>query len=113
MLFKFPWLIFCWTAPVTLSFTFVNENSKYNISTEKPFLPVKMCAWLFIQNLPSTYWRIGNPSEVLKVGQYVNAKIMEIDTEKKKIELSMKELEEPELDIKANEEPAKEEKIEE
>ena len=57
--------------------------------------------------------RIGNPSEVLKVGQYVNAKIMEIDTEKKKIELSMKELEEPELDIKANEEPAKEEKIEE
>ena len=57
--------------------------------------------------------RIGNPSEVLKVGQYVNAKIMEIDAEKKKIELSMKELEEPELDIKANEEPAKEEKIEE
>ena len=57
--------------------------------------------------------RIGNPAEVLKVGQYVNAKIMEIDTEKKKIELSMKELEEPELDIKANEEPAKEEKIEE
>ena len=57
--------------------------------------------------------RIGNPSEVLKVGQYVNAKIMEIDAEKKKIELSMKELEEPELDIKANEEPAKEERIEE
>ena len=57
--------------------------------------------------------RIGNPAEVLKVGQYVNDKIMEIDTEKKKIELSMKELEEPELDIKANEEPAKEEKIEE
>ena len=54
--------------------------------------------------------RIGNPSEVLKVGQYVNAKIMEIDTEKNKIELSMKELEEPELDIKANEEPAKGEK---
>ena len=45
--------------------------------------------------------RVGNPSEVLKVGQYVNAKIMEIDTEKKKIELSMKELEEPEIDLKA------------
>lgn len=47
--------------------------------------------------------RIGNPSEVLKVGQYVNVKIMEIDTEKKKIELSMRELEEPELDIKGAE----------
>ena len=47
--------------------------------------------------------RVGNPSEVLKVGQYVNAKIMEIDLEKKKIELSMKELEEPEIDVKAEE----------
>ena len=47
--------------------------------------------------------RVGNPSEVLKVGQYVNVKITEIDTEKKKIELSMKELEEPELDIKVSE----------
>lgn len=56
--------------------------------------------------------RVGNPSEVLKVGQYVNVKIMEIDTEKKKIELSMKELEEPEIDLKA--EPAKEDvKVEE
>ena len=43
--------------------------------------------------------RIGNPSEVLKVGQYVNAKIMEIDQEKKKVELSMKELEEPVLEL--------------
>ncbi|MBP3284742.1 MAG: 30S ribosomal protein S1 [Clostridia bacterium] len=59
--------------------------------------------------------RVGNPSEVLKVGQYVNAKIMEIDTEKKKIELSMKELEEPEIDLKADvkTEPVKEEKAEE
>lgn len=47
--------------------------------------------------------RVGNPSEVLKVGQYVNAKIMEIDQEKKKIELSMKELEEPEIELKAKE----------
>lgn len=38
--------------------------------------------------------RIGTPAEVLKVGQYINAKILEIDTEKKKIELSTKELEE-------------------
>ncbi len=47
--------------------------------------------------------RVGTPAEVLKVGQYVNAKIMEIDVEKKKIELSMKELEEPEIDLKAEE----------
>ena len=47
--------------------------------------------------------RVGTPAEVLKVGQYVNAKIMEIDTEKKKIELSMKELEEPEIDLKEKE----------
>jgi len=45
--------------------------------------------------------RIGTPAEALKVGQYVNAKIMEIDMEKKKVELSMKELEEPEIDLKA------------
>ncbi|MBQ7668217.1 MAG: 30S ribosomal protein S1 [Clostridia bacterium] len=38
--------------------------------------------------------RIGTPAEVLKVGQYVNAKILEIDPEKKKIELSTKALEE-------------------
>lgn len=47
--------------------------------------------------------RVGNPSEVLKVGQYVNAKIMEIDLEKKKIELSMKELEEPEIALETSE----------
>lgn len=59
--------------------------------------------------------RVGNPSEVLKVGQYVKVKIMEIDTEKKKIELSMKELEEPEIDLKAEvkTEAVKEEKVEE
>lgn len=48
--------------------------------------------------------RIGAPAEVLKVGQYVNAKIMEIDLEKKKIELSMKELEEPTIDLEVKEE---------
>ena len=55
--------------------------------------------------------RIGNPSEVLKVGQYVNAKIMEIDQEKKKVELSMKELEEPVLELA--EKASAEEKVEE
>jgi len=57
--------------------------------------------------------RIGTPAEALKVGQYVNAKIMEIDMEKKKVELSMKELEEPEIDLKAEvKEETAEEKVE-
>ena len=37
--------------------------------------------------------RIAKPDEVLKVGQKVNAKIINIDLENKKIELSIKELE--------------------
>lgn len=37
--------------------------------------------------------RIAKPEEVLKVGQKVNAKIINIDLENKKIELSIKELE--------------------
>lgn len=59
--------------------------------------------------------RVGNPSEVLKVGQYVNVKITEIDMENKKIELSMKELEEPAIDLKVEEkeENKEEEKVEE
>ncbi|MBR2786945.1 MAG: S1 RNA-binding domain-containing protein [Clostridia bacterium] len=37
--------------------------------------------------------RIANPGEVLKVGQKVNAKIINIDIENKKVELSIRELE--------------------
>ena len=37
--------------------------------------------------------RINRPDEVLKVGQKVNAKIINIDVENKKIELSIRELE--------------------
>lgn len=37
--------------------------------------------------------RISKPEEFLKVGQHVNAKILNIDKEKNKIELSIKELE--------------------
>lgn len=42
--------------------------------------------------------RIGTPNEVVKVGQYVNAKITSIDVENKKIELSMKALEEEKIE---------------
>ena len=37
--------------------------------------------------------RIAKPDEKLKIGQEVNAKIIELDKENKKIELSIKELE--------------------
>ena len=36
--------------------------------------------------------RIGKPGDVLKVGQVVEAKITELDTEAKKISLSIKEV---------------------
>ena len=52
--------------------------------------------------------RIGTPAEALKVGQYVNAKIMEIDMEKKKVELSIKELEEPTIELAAAKEETSE-----
>lgn len=42
--------------------------------------------------------RIGTPNEVVKVGQYVNAKITSIDVENKKIELNMKALEEEKIE---------------
>ena len=42
--------------------------------------------------------RIGTPNEVVKVGDYVNAKITSIDVEAKKIELSMKALEEEKIE---------------
>ena len=37
--------------------------------------------------------RITKPEEVLKIGQKVNAKIINIDLENKKVELSIRELE--------------------
>ena len=45
--------------------------------------------------------RIAKPDEVLKVGDKVNAKIINIDTENKKVELSIKELEGTSEDINA------------
>ena len=94
-----------------------NINAKYNVGdvTEVKierivpfgaFAQIELGLEGLIHISQISHKRVGNPSEVLKVGQYVNAKITEIDTEKKKIELSMKELEEPELDIKASEKAA-------
>ena len=49
--------------------------------------------------------RIGKPAEVLTVGEEVDAKIVNIDTEKKKISLSIRALLEPQAEPAA-EEPA-------
>ena len=44
--------------------------------------------------------RIANPSEKLKVGDVVKAKIIELDTKNRKIELSIRELEKEALEEK-------------
>ncbi len=41
-----------------------------------------------------THTRIAKPQDVLEIGQMVNAKVVEIDLDKKRIELSIRELEE-------------------
>lgn len=53
--------------------------------------------------------RLGNPAEVLHVGDEVDVKITEIDNDNKKISLSIRELLEPEI----NDEQAAEEAVEE
>lgn len=47
--------------------------------------------------------RIGNPSEVLSVGQKVEAKVVEIDAENKKIELTIKGIEENQATLQQEE----------
>ena len=44
------------------------------------------------------YKNPNTPNEVVKIGDYVNAKITSIDVESKKIELSMKALEEEKIE---------------
>jgi len=51
----------------------------------------------FIHIAQISYNRINQPSDVLKVGQEIQAKIVKIDNENKKIELSIKALLEPEV----------------
>ena len=41
-----------------------------------------------------THTRIAKPQDVLEMGQMVSAKVVEIDLDKKRIELSIRELEE-------------------
>lgn len=48
--------------------------------------------------------RIAKPDEVLKIGQKVNAKIISLDTENKKIELSIRELEGTSNELNENQE---------
>lgn len=56
---------------------------------------------------------IGTPAEVLKVGETVKAKIMDIDFDKKRVSLSIKALIEPPVEEAVVEEPVAEETVEE
>ena len=63
----------------------------------KPFgafveLPNGLEGLVHISNI--THTRIAKPQDVLEIGQMVKAKVVEIDLEKKRIELSIRELEE-------------------
>ena len=50
---------------------------------------------MYIHISQIAYKHIGTPAEVLKVGDVVKAKIMEIDFDKKRVSLSIKALLEP------------------
>ena len=52
--------------------------------------------------------RLGNPAEVLHTGDVVDAKITEIDNEKRKVSLSIRALLEPEVEEVVEEAPAEE-----
>ena len=64
-----------------------------------------------------SYKHIGTPAEVLKVGDIVKAKIMEIDFDKKRVSLSIKALLDPpaieEVEVPAEETPVEEAPVEE
>ena len=62
-----------------------------------------------------SYSRIGKPADVLKIGEKVNVKVLEIDDEKKRISLSIKALLEPPVveEAPAEEAPAEEAPVEE
>lgn len=60
-----------------------------------------------------TYKRIAKPQDVLEIGQVVTAKVVEIDESKKRIELSIRELEERPVEESKNEDSAHEDNAKE
>lgn len=54
-------------------------------------LGIKTNGLLHISNISDTF--ISNPADVLSINQHVKVKVIDIDTERKRIQLSMKELE--------------------
>lgn len=75
----------------------VGDIVEAKVVSMKPFgafveLPNGLEGLVHISNI--THRRIAKPQDVLEMGQMVRAKIVEIDLEKKRIELSIRELEE-------------------
>lgn len=52
---------------------------------------------------------VKQPSDVLEIGQMVHAKVIDLNLEQKRISLSLKDLEGPELETEESEEPDEEE----
>ena len=75
----------------------VGDVVEAKVVSMKPFgafveLPNGLEGLVHISNI--THTRIAKPQDVLEMGQMVNAKVVEIDLDKKRIELSIRELEE-------------------
>ena len=97
------------TKKISLGYKKAEDNPWLNVGCEvgdvveakvvsmKPFgafveLPSGLEGLVHISNI--THTRIAKPQDVLEMGQMVNAKVVEIDLDKKRIELSIRELEE-------------------
>lgn len=97
------------TRKIALGYKKPEENPWLNVEYEvgdvvetkvvsmKPFgafveLPNGLEGLVHISNI--THTRISKPQDVLEMGQIINAKVIEIDIDKKRIELSIRELEE-------------------
>ena len=97
------------TKKIALGYRKAEDNPWLNVGVEvgdvveakvvsmKPFgafveLPNGLEGLVHISNI--THTRIAKPQDVLEMGQMVNAKVVEIDLDKKRIELSIRELEE-------------------
>ena len=97
------------TKKIALGYRKAEDNPWLNVGVEvgdvvetkvvsmKPFgafveLPNGLEGLVHISNI--THTRIAKPQDALEMGQIVNAKVVEIDLDKKRIELSIRELEE-------------------
>jgi predicted RNA-binding protein with RPS1 domain len=92
----------------------VGDVVEAKVVSMKPFgafveLPNGLEGLVHISNI--THTRIAKPQDVLEMGQMVNAKVVEIDLDKKRIELSIRELEGAAVEAEATTEAIEGEQI--